>query len=100
MDVARMDGGAVTAMGSSAKLPEKTPALPPPDDPEPPDESPYKKLYIAIDGVDEDDFDEAELERLQQRLIEYLLTEAGKPITNVRALDGDEEGVVEIDAYR
>lgn len=72
------------------------PALPAPERDDPEDESPYKKLYVAIDGVEYDDFTQEEREQLQQRLIEYLLMDAGKPITDVRVV-ADGKGVVEYD---
>jgi hypothetical protein len=62
----------------------------------PPDESPYKKVYLAIDGIEANDLSESEKDSLERHVIEFLLTDLGKPITGVRVVE-DGEGVIEFD---
>lgn len=66
------------------------------DDEEPPDESPHRKTYIAIDGITRNELEEADCERLERHVIEFMLQDIGKAIKNVRVIRGD-EGVVEFD---
>lgn len=66
------------------------------DPPFPEDESPFEKTYVAIDGVKPEDFTEAEKERLTVSLIQMMLTDFGKPITDVRVID-EGTNVIEVE---
>jgi len=57
------------------------------------DESPYEKLYVAVDGITAEELSEAELEALRQEVCDFMLLKLQKPITGVRVLS-DEANVL------
>lgn len=61
-----------------------TPQLPPPSNGDG-----EKRTWIALDGVDPNDFAGEGQERLQQRILEYLLLETSVPVTDVRIIDNN-----------
>lgn len=81
-----------------ASLPQDVSPLvcPANDEPEPPDEQDEDCTYVAIEGVSPEDFSTDEEERLEVSIINTLLTELGKPITDVRVI-GDDVAVAEME---
>jgi hypothetical protein len=67
-----------------------------PRGPEDGDDSPYTKTYVAIDGVEYDDFSEEEREEIERKLKELTIFEQDKQTTGVRVL-GDDIAIMEID---
>lgn len=85
---------AQSTVDPDASLPED---MPPADGgEEPPDESIEEVTYVAIEGVKPEDFDETEAERLEVSIINTLLTQLGKPITDVRVI-GEDVAVAEME---
>lgn len=70
---------------------ESTPGFPNDNDP-----SPFKKFYVAIDGVDKTDFTDDELKTLRGMIIDTLVLDMDKEITGVRMVS-DDKNVVEVD---
>jgi hypothetical protein len=67
-----------------------------PRDPEDGDESPFTKTYVAIDGVEYDDFTEEQRREIEQTLKELTIFEQDKQTTGVRVL-GNDVAIMEVE---
>lgn len=78
-------------MTSNDASPTSTPQSPNPD----PDDSPYTKTYIAIDGLDPNEITKREENSIEGRLLSLIMGTLGKAIDGVRVIRPEDAHVIE-----